>query len=340
MTTTQEPLRFAVLLEEKQLNRWQVECVSQLVDSSVAELEVAIRVARRERWSLQRIRFFLRHILWYGFLWTLSEGALIHKRKKNSLQDIELLTGSLTAHKGTLELEDDVIANIRSKKVDFILHFGESRPCDNLMRVARYGVWSFKFGGLASNADTPPAFWESMRGDCVTKAELRRFSPGKNPLGLVLRSGFFSVGGFSYRRTITHMLRAIVDFPVLACRDFLAGRIAEPAVAELDDGRPSFGLPGNAAMLSFIARMFRRKATGLFQAAFMRIQWNTGFLQDVSLDPSSSTVAKNVCWFAISGPADFAADPFFIRRDDTTIFTRRDIRPHRQSREDSCSRSL
>jgi hypothetical protein len=319
MTITEERLRFAVLLEKSRLKRWQADCVSRIVNSDIARLDIVIRVTRRERWSLQRMRTFVRYILWYAFRWTLGRSGQTRDAKESRLQNIAWRTGFLIGDETTLKLEDHLLSYVRSKEIDVILYFGERTPSDNLMQVTRYGVWSFKFGDSLSSVDAPLAVWESMRRNCLPKAELRRFSLGVAPVGVVLRSGYFSIAAYSYRRTITQMLRAIGDFPLLACRDLVAGRVAEPATAELGDARSSIGRPGNAAMLLFATRMFCRKGAALFQAAFTRTQWNTGVLRDVSLDPGSSTVAKDVCWLPMKGPKDYAADPFFIRRDDDII---------------------
>src|SRR6202158_5163439 len=66
--TTERRLRFAVLLNEQQLTRWDLECVSVLAKSEVARLELLV-IAGRPWWShlVSKCNKILRHILWFAF---------------------------------------------------------------------------------------------------------------------------------------------------------------------------------------------------------------------------------------------------------------------------------
>ena len=107
-----------------------------------------------------------------------------------------------------------------------------------------------------------------------------------------------------------------VDFPVLACRDLLAGREFGKTRADSTSARYTAAMPGNAAMFKFFIGMYARKPVALFRILLTREQWNTGFLDSASLDPFSTTTARNVSWLPTKSVKDFAADPFFLRRDD------------------------
>ncbi len=324
---TQTPLRFAVLLEGGQFNRWQSECVSRLIASGTASLELIIHVAPRMKRSLRRAVSLTRQALWQAYLATQKRKVSTGAADPKLFHGIEAIACAGFSRGGLLDLGAPETEQIRSRQFDFILHFGESTPADNLATVATQGIWCFKYGDALDIAAPLAAFRAAFSSrDNLVRVGLVSFVGDHAANRRLLRDGHFAVPDYSFKKTLAGMLSGSVDFPVLACRDLLAGRELERTPADSPSAHQAVGIPGNILMLKFFICLCARKPVSLFRAVLTREQWNTGFLDSTLLDPFSTVTARNVRWLPTESVKDFAADPFFLRHDDkvTLLFEKLD----------------
>ena len=314
---TQTPLRFALLLEGLQLNGWQAECVSRLIASGTASLELIIKAVPPNEQPIRRVASLSRHALWRVHLFSLRRKMSTGPSEPKLLHDVEVIACEACSRDGALELADRETEQIRSRRFDFILYFGESAPADGLATLAGQGLWCFRYGDALDLSGPVAAFRAAvLRRDNVVRVGLVSFIGGGAADRRLLRDGYFAVPDYSFKKILAGILSGSVDFPVLACRDLLGGRKLEKTLAGSHSAGHSAGMPGNALMFKSLIRMYAHKVVALFQALLMREQWNTGFLDSALLDPFSTLTARNVRWLPTEGVKDFAADPFFLRRDD------------------------
>jgi hypothetical protein len=324
---TQTPLRFAVLLEGGQLNQWQAECVSRLIASGTARLELVIHASSRMEWPLRRVASLVRNALWRAYIATQHRKVSTGTADPKVFSDVEAFACKAFRLGGLLELGDPETARIRSKRFDFILHFGESTPADSLATVAAHGIWCFKYGDALDTAGPLAAFRATfLCRDNLVRAGLVSIAGGHEANRHLLRDGYFAVPDYSFKKTLAGMLSGSVDFPVLACRNLLAGREFAKNLDDSPSTHQPVRLPGNAVMLNFLICLFAQKPVNLFRAILTREQWNSGFLDSKLFDPFSIATARNVRWLPTESAKDFAADPFFLRRDDklTLLFEKLD----------------
>jgi hypothetical protein len=321
----QAPLRFAILLEGVQLSQWQAECVSWLVASSAATLELIIKAVPRKERPLRRALSLLRYALWRAHLFSLGRKLATGPSDPKLFDDVEVFACESRSRSGALELGDSETEQIRSRRFDFILCFSESTPANGPATAAAQGIWCFRYGD-ALDASGPLAAFRAavLRRDNVVRVGLVRFIGGH---GRLLRDGYFAVPDYSFKKTLAGIMSGSVDFPVLACRDLLAGREFGRTLADLPSASDTAGMPGNAVMFKFLIRMYARKPVALFRALLTREQWNTGFLDATSLDPFNIATARNVRWLPAKGVKDFGADPFFLRRDDKVVLLVEELDP-------------
>jgi len=319
---TQAPLRFAVLLEGGQFNQWQAECVSRLIASGTASLELVIHAAPRIERPLQRAASLARNALWQAYIATQHRKVSTGAADPKVFSDVEVFACKAFSRGGLLELGDPETARIRSERFDFILHFGESAPAESLATVAAHGIWCFKYGEALDIAGPLAAFRATfLCRDNLVRVGLVSIAGGHEANRQLLRDGYFAVPDYSFKKTLAGMLSGSVDFPVLACRDLLAGRELAKTLDDTPSTHQPARLPGNAVMLNFLIRLFAQKPVSLFRAILTREQWNSGFFDSILFDPFSIATARNVRWLPTESAKDFAADPFFLRRDDKlTLF--------------------
>ena len=313
---THRPLRFGVLLEGVRLSRWQVECVSRLVSSGAARLELIIKAVPRKDKERppRRALSLLRHGLWRAYLFSLRRKISTRPLDPKLYHDVQEFACDACIGGGVLNLEDAETEKIRSRRLDFILYFSENTPADGLATIAAHGIWCFRYGEALDPSGELAAFGAALRRDNVVRVGLVRFIAGRAAERRLLRDGYFAVPGYSFKRTLVGILRGSVDFPVLACRDLLAGRELGRSLGDSLLPHDAAGMPGNAMMFKFLIRTCARKAVASFQILLMREEWNSGFLDSTQLDPFRTLTARNVRWLPTEGVKNIAADPFFLRR--------------------------
>jgi hypothetical protein len=335
-TNSQAPLRFAVLLEGTQLSRWQAECITRLLASGAATLELIIKAVPRqdEAQSLRNTLSRVSQALWLRACLFGGRRAVSSRSPNPKLfHDVEVLACEARIRRGVVELGEMAAEQIRSRRLDIVLFFGENTPADGLATVAVHGIWCFRYGEGLEPSAAMAAFWAAVRRESVVRVELIGFSGGFSADRLLLRSGYFAVPDHSFKRTLAGLMSGSADFPVLACRDVLAGREFAKTLLDTPTASAATGMPGNGMKFKFLIRLYVRKFVSLYEAVLMRDEWNTGFLDATLVDPFQAVTARNVRWLPTNGAKNIAADPFFLRRGDQITLLVEELNP-----ADNCGR--
>src|SRR5438128_2990389 len=162
--------------------------------------------------------------------------------------------------------DESDVRRIRAFDLYFLLQCGLGVLDGEILRAARYGVWSFqpddepRFGGIAA------CLWPIYDGDAVTGVVLRR-SAGRVDNGIALRSGYFRTALHSLRQNVHQVHFGVVGWPANVCQDVRLGQAAYlEAPAALTPVAPS-RTPTNRQLMRFLARQtrlpVRRAAPGL-----------------------------------------------------------------------------
>src|SRR5256886_1870153 len=136
---------------------------------------------------------------------------------------------SLRCHSTTQEglaqrYDESDVRRIRALDLDFLLQC-VSRVLDGeILRAARYGVWSVqhdepRYGGI------PACLWPIYDGDAVTVVVLRRSAGGVDN-GIALRSGYFRTALHSLRQNVDQVHFGVVGWPANVCQDVRLGQTA------------------------------------------------------------------------------------------------------------------
>src|SRR5690606_27047075 len=97
-------------------------------------------------------------------------------------------------------LGQDAIDFIKAAHPDFILRFGFGILAGEVLRCAKYGVWSYHHGDPSEFRGQPPGFWEMVTKSPVTGAVLQVLSDELDGGG-VLHRGYFKTILHSYPKT-------------------------------------------------------------------------------------------------------------------------------------------
>jgi hypothetical protein len=317
-------LRVGVVLDERDVRRWQVAAVSEVERLGSCELTVITSgpdgSAGTRRFTgapFTRLREAVRHSLY-----RLYEYA---DRRWFGRDDDAL--GSESIHRGDGDVgnrvhlkgdwsSDSHIAAIAALDLDVVLCLAPQVPADRLAGCARFGAWSLYAGAMRVGNGEGQLFWEVYDGDLAAPITLRAHTSTEGER-MIYRS-FVRSDQASLHRTrragcgrATHLparrLRDLRDrgWPFITSSPVYAERCPTP-----DPRRSS---PSNATMLRFLWRTFRLVLSRRLAQWLGERQW---FLAYRRIGPEPDADGDSAPLTTIMPPAGrFYADPFLFQRD-------------------------
>lgn len=222
------------------------------------------------------------------------------------------------------------LERVRALNVDVLLHFGFNILKGDVLKVARFGVWSIYHA-------EPPGFWEVFEGQHYTGATLQVLVEDSDNK-VVVRKGLYSTFLYSWnenRRRVYWRSRFLMI-------DALKELAATGAIPKRRDEPPlPFGLnwhrvsvtPGLLAALFACAKFVWRIAHRALTKLVLRRQWQL-LLSRVSLQGRSITEFEPL----VPPKGRFWADPFLVKHDDSTWLFFEDFSFRRKKAGISCVR--
>jgi hypothetical protein len=148
---------------------------------------------------------------------------------------------------------DQDVSTIRSYDLDFIVRFGFNIIRGDILKVARFGIWSFHHDDEQKYRGGPPCFWEIYNGDPVTGVILQRLT-SRLDAGVVLRKGYFQTDFGSYENSFDRAVLGSVGWPAAVCTDILNDSAAYVHGEPSDTTAPIYHDPDNREMIRFLCR--------------------------------------------------------------------------------------
>jgi len=208
-------------------------------------------------------------------------------------------------------LSETDIETIHGYSLDFILKFGFGIIRGEILKLARYGIWSFHHDDEERYRGLPPCFWEIYNGDSVTGAILQRLTERLDG-GIVLKKGFWSTEKGSYAKNIDQSYYESARWPAQVCIDIRNGTTDYIDAPPSQTKAPIHYAPNNLQVLSFLIKTLRYRLTSKWRALFRHEQWNIGIGYE-SIDTFLKPDHKpKIHWFPTPKRSKFLADPFGI----------------------------
>ena len=195
-------LRVGLLLGGDRVPAWVARMLDQVRDSGVADIVLAVvdasppsppapslrTLARREpRRAADRVarRVLERLIERLGQAPATLPDAFAPVSWREDWPDLPTLEVRPNRTQWSDRFGDAEIAAIRAHDLDVLVRIGFRILRGDILRVARYGVWSFHHGDNDVNRGGPPAYWEAMQSWPITGCTLQILSEDLDN-GLVL----------------------------------------------------------------------------------------------------------------------------------------------------------
>jgi hypothetical protein len=197
--------------------------------------------------------------------------------------------------------------------LDFVLQFDATAFPPELVRLTRFGIWSYDF-----DREALPCFGEVVAGSDRTEARLERLAETGKPDAILFR-GWFGTCKASWVNNFDRVASGAAEFAARVCNQFALGIRTAPneqlAEARVEQADPfSFARPG---MRDAMARMSTHALGKLWELLFHLEIWNVGFCARTVAEivRRGALGPEPIRWCSPHTPGHLIADPFAFERD-------------------------
>jgi hypothetical protein len=207
--------------------------------------------------------------------------------------------------------------------LDVLLRFGFNILRGEILRCARYGVWSFHHGDNRQYRGTPAFFWEMYEGNSVSGTTLQLLTEELDA-GRILYRSFSATDPTSLHRSRNAAYWKSAEFVIRRLTDlrrwgweYLESRCEDDAAQPYDKG--IYRTPTNRQMVRFLARLLLGMASRQARKLVFRDVWHVGYrrVADGRAAIPHRTVAgagsrSESFRLVASPPGRYYADPFVV----------------------------
>jgi len=317
VTTSDRPIRFGIMCNGPVLSAWMAKCVEELL--RLPDVTPAVLIVPEDQAAgVQRLRKLRRdRFLFQIYQELLRPSAMRPVDMTTQLGKVPTLRCRVkTKGKFSEYFEDSDIRRIRENDLDFILRFAFGIVRGEILRAARYGLWSFHHDDEMKYRGMPPGFWEIYLGDRVNGAILQRLTDRLDG-GIVLRKGYFPTILQSWRRNLDQLHFGSAGWPASVCKDIREGHAGYIDQPPTKSTAPVFTAPTNLQMIRFWGKESRHAIRRGSRALLRHEEWCIGVVDRPIASFLQPQPHLPVRWLQTPGDGRFIADPFGAEVDGT-----------------------
>lgn len=322
--TESKPMRFAVLCNGKTFSKWEAECIESLMNSGVAE-PVLLIVNGNPPLPPSSLLKRLAGIKPSGHLiWRLFNRFYVNRKSRataqtdlsSTLEAVKVLTCKTEKKSKFSEIfHDDDMRQIRELKLDFILRFGFGIIKGEILKSAKFGIWSYHHGDPSQYRGQPPGFWELYNRSNLAGAVLQRLSETLDA-GTILHAGQFKTERHSYVATRDRLYFGASQWVKRTCIAFAQNEQFLSTFEGSTESGPIYKTPNNIEMMKFLGLTVLEFIKVQFNSLFVHQQWSVAVIDGpihevagLDTEESQSQLLKKAKW-ASEPKRAFLADPF------------------------------
>ncbi len=310
-----DKLRFGILCNGYHFKKWQVRIIDQLIESGNTEL--CLLVINKTITDKNSLLKKLCSIFRKDFIFRLHKKFIFNpdyikeinlSQKLNTIPYLQCEV--IKKGKYSEYFYENDIKIIKDKNLDFILRFGFNIIRGDILRSAKFGIWSYHHDDAEKYRGGPAGLWEIYYNDHVNGATLQILTD-KLDSGVILRKGYFKTINHSYSANIDNLYYGSSSWPVQVCNDIKNGLTNYFFHSPLSSRAKIYTVPSNLKMLKFIAKLFLNKLKFHYNELFRSEQWNIGIVKkSLSYIIEYGIPEKEIIWAPAQSHKRFKADSF------------------------------
>jgi hypothetical protein len=314
-------LRLGIMCMPGGIPRWEKECVDHLLATGLVELALIITDDPQNyppRSLYKKVMSVgLNKAFFEGYIRTIYKPASCVTLPYPDWYETTPRISCVIEKKGKFSqyFKKEDLETIRSYNLDFVLRFGFNIIRGEILKVPKYGVWSFHHDDEMLYRGGPSGFWEIYKKDPETGSILQRITD-KLDGGIILKKGIMRTKSYAYSKNIDQTYFESSKWPAWVCKDIVEGNAQYFDNEPTTTTAPIYKSPGNTVFLRWAGIVASNILKKAWQRLFVWQQWNVVFLKtninDFLKEPKSATGKA----FPLKNKRSFNADCFGIRHGE------------------------
>ncbi len=319
-----QKLKIGLLLDSVMISAWQFAMIKRIASSSYAQIELLVL---NDGGSLYKSKYDKLQKNWHQIIYYLfntfdrkismrNPDAFEKLNLSEMLQDCPKLKVRPIRKKYSDYFVNEDIEKIKEYKIDIFVRMGFRILRGEILKTAKYGIWSFHHGDNMVNRGGPPGFWEVVENWPVTGSILQIISEELDG-GMVLYRSWsctlnLNIGKNKnryYWKSLSFLPRKIEELYNIGDKKFFEKVNAYNKEIDLYTGR-LYKAPSNLAALKLSCRQLMKIMIYIIRKLFHLNQWILlySLKEDISMSPEK--------FRKIIPPKDrFWADPHVIKQN-------------------------
>lgn len=318
--TVNKKLRFGVFSDGPYLQNWQKNAVDLLLNNGVDLCLIIVNDnENKKKTFLNKISKYFNKNGFYNFY----DRFLLKPKARNFVEDNSFFDTTdkiycKTNNKGFSQyFSENDIEKIKLYKLDFILRFGFNIIRGEILKSAKYGVWSFHHDDEKKYRGGPAGFWEIFNNDKVNGAILQRLTD-KLDAGIILRKAYFKTVLHCYSANIDQMYFESAKWPLQICRDINNNITDYLQKSPTNNKFKIFRKPENFKFIIFLFRIFFNKIKFHYKELFKAEDWNVAVAEQ-NIEEFVFGNRKTPEWLHKHKKGIYFADPFAYADDNGNL---------------------
>jgi hypothetical protein len=302
-------LRIGVMNRRAELQEWQARCLTNLIAIDRVQVAISITVSDTPPALEQVERPLFKRLLSNIYFKYLGKSYATRTSDTALLLNRPSIRCSAIKDSPVICLSDDDIVTINTYELDVILWFGHGAVGGEILRVPRFGVWSFSHCDGRIDTAGVLGFWEIYADDCSVGAALQKLTD-QDDSRIILKKGTWGVYKYSHGKTIDEILLETAQWPARVCADILNGNGNYVAASPCRVSTPEIRIPTNWQLLRFLLILLKNRLIKTYNSLFCHDQWNIG----IAYEPIHAFLHSRPTIHYLPCPEKgmFVADPFGI----------------------------
>jgi hypothetical protein len=323
-----EPLKIGVMLNSLIVPAWVHRVLADISKADFLVLSLVIlngevRKASfsskvRRIWPVFLFEVYQRLDQWL-FSWKQNNAfSLVDVSECLGKAEIIKVVPNRTGYRHKFAAED--VKTIRSRDLDVILRLGFNILSGDILRSAKYGIWSLHHGDERVYRGGPALFWEIYERNPLSGSALQILTEAFDGGRIIYRSQSSTLM-YSLFRNRNPVYWKSADFMMRRFRDLHGkGRHFIDALPTGDErasyNKRIYTTPGNLEMLPYLGRVAKRYAHERYSMLRYREQWLIAFRKKVIADCEVANFSLTSPPFTVITPpkTSYYADPFVVKK--------------------------